>query len=281
MSERAPGDRAGLAAAVREALRRVPAPGTVHLAAWTSEDAAEDRVLLRARQPVPAASTIKVPILAAALREVAAGRIALDQRITVPAQRVGGSGVLQAIPGVQELTVADLLTLMIIVSDNAATNIVIDLLGMDAVNSFCEELGLTATVLRRVMMDLDARSRGRENTTSALDQANLLAALGWGDVLDDELRAYALRSLRQQQFNEGLPALLPDEAVIAHKTGELAGVRHDVGILTGPRGQQAVVAVLVCGPATPNAAREALHLIAAIGEATWRALGGFSYREGE
>ena len=222
----------------------------------------------------PAASTIKVPVLAAALREVASGRRALDERIPVPAQRPGGSGVLQATPGIRDLSLADLLTLMIIVSDNTATNIVIELIGMERINAFCQETGLASTVVRRVMMDLDARSRGIENTTSALDQATLLEALAWGDVLNQDLRDFAIRSLTLQQFNDGLPALLPDDVVVAHKTGELPGVRHDVGILTGAGGRQAVIAVLTSGSTGPDDERAATTLIGALGEAAWLELAG-------
>jgi beta-lactamase class A len=261
----------GFAAAVREAAARPSGPGTVHVAAWSRDDPG-DRVLVQAGQAVPAASTIKVPILTAALSDVASGRLGLDQHVPLPAQRAGGSGVLQALPAVQDLTVADVLTLMIIVSDNAATNLIIELVGMERINSFCEQAGLGATVLRRAMMDLDSRSRGIENTTSALDQATLLAALAWGDLLGDELREFAMTVLRQQQFNEALPALLPDDAVCAHKTGEIPGVRHDAGILTAPGGQEAVVAVLVSGLAGPHDQRDALASISAVGEAAWHGL---------
>lgn len=267
----------GLAVRVHDAVARSPVAGTVRLAALLRDDArdaSDDCVLLGADEPVTAASTIKVPILAAALGEVASTRLGLDDRITVPLERAGGSGVLQATPGIRELTLADLLTLMIVVSDNTATNVVIDLIGMARINAYCRAAGLAATVVRRVMMDADARARGVENTTSALDQANLLAGLAWGELLTAELRAFAIRTLRRQQFNDGLPALLPDDVVLAHKTGELPGVRHDVGIVDGTDGRRAVVAVLVTDLTGPCAAHAATGLIGAVGEAAWKAVSG-------
>jgi len=261
--------------------------GRLHVAAWESA-AASRPLLLSADEVVTAASTIKVPILAAALGEVDAGRLDLAQPGAIPSQRTGGSGVLQALPSLHTLTLADLLTLMIIVSDNTATNLVIDLIGMERVNQFCAGAGLKGTVLRRKMMDADALGLGLENTTTARDQATLLDAIAWRDLLPAPLRAFALQALERQQLNDGLPALLPDEVIVAHKTGELPGVRHDVGIITGTNGRQAVVAALLSGvdaeppdlhdgrsapPATIRSAGSSPSAaLAAVGLAAWRAL---------
>jgi len=259
--------------------------GRLHVAAW-ERDTADRPLLISADEVVTAASTIKVPILAAALDEVDAGRFDLAQPRAIPSQRTGGSGVLNALPSLHTLTLADLLTLMIIVSDNTATNVVIDLIGMERVNQFCASAGLKETVLRRKMMDADAVRLGLENTTSAHDQATLLDAIAWRNLLPAPLRAFALQALERQQFRDGLPSLLPDEVIVAHKTGELPGVRHDVGVITGTNGRQAVVAVLVSGieaePAdlyhgrsasTRSNASSPSAPLAAIGLAAWRALG--------
>jgi beta-lactamase class A len=258
--------------------------GRLHVAAW-EPDTADRPLLISADEAVSAASTIKVPILAAALDEVDAGRLDLGQLIAIPSQRTGGSGVLHALPSLRTLTLADLLTLMIIVSDNTATNVVIDLIGMERVNQFCADAGLKGTVLRRKMMDADAMRLGLENTTTAHDQAMLLDAIAWRNLLPAPLRAFALQALERQQFNDGLPSLLPDDVIVAHKTGELPGIRHDVGIITGTNGRQAVVAVLVSGidaepldlhhgrsAATRSNASSPSAALAAIGFAAWRAL---------
>jgi beta-lactamase class A len=269
-------------------MRDLEVPGRLHVAAW--ELGADDGTfLVRGDEAVPAASTIKVPILAAVLQEVGSGRQQLERPIPIPALRAGGSGVLQAM-AVDTLTLADLLTLMVIVSDNAATNTIIEMTGMEVINAFCAELGLRGTVLRRLMMDTAAARRGFENTTTALDQSTLLAALAGDTLLAEPLRAFAMRTLAGQQFNDGLPSLLPENAQVAHKTGDLPGVRHDVGIITAASGRRAVVSVLVTGldgvPATaragdagvvesPESMMAAAGMgIAAVGHATWQALDG-------
>jgi beta-lactamase class A len=273
---------------LQHAMDGLAVRGRLHVAAW-EPDAADRPLLISADEVVTAASTIKVPILAAALDEVDAGRLDLAQPAAIPPQRTGGSGVLQALPYLHTLTLADLLTLMIIVSDNTATNVVIDLIGMERVNQFCAGAGLKGTVLRRKMMDADAVRLGLENTTTAHDQATLLDAIAWRNLLPAPLRAFALQALERQQFNDGLPSLLPDEVIVAHKTGELPGVRHDVGVITGTNGRQAVVAVLVSGidaePLDPHHGRSAPSAstrpnasspsaaLAAVGFAAWRALG--------
>jgi beta-lactamase class A len=272
---------------LQHAIDGIAVRGRLHLAAW-EPDAADRPLLIGADEAVTAASTIKVPILAAALDEVKAGRLDLAQPSAIPPQRTGGSGVLQALPYLHTLTLADLLTLMIIVSDNTATNVVIDLIGMERINQFCADAGLNGTVLRRKMMDAEAVRLGLENTTTAHDQARLLDAIAWRNLLPAPLRAFALQALERQQFNDGLPSLLPDEVIVAHKTGELPGVRHDVGVITGTNGRQAVVAVLLSdvdaeplelreGRSVPSASAQLngsspSASLAAIGFAAWRAL---------
>jgi len=278
---------------LQHAMDGLVIPGRLHVAAW--EPSASDRpLLIRADEAITAASTIKVPILAAALEEVNAGRLDLTQSAVIPPQRAGGSGVLQALPYLDTLTLADLLTLMIIVSDNAATNVVIDLIGMERVNQFCVGAGLNGTVLRRKMMDADAIRLGLENTTTARDQATLLDAIAWRDLLPAPLRAFALQALERQQLNDGLPSLLPEEVIVAHKGGLLPGVRHDVGIITGTNARQAVVAVLLSGldsepldlrdggstPSTSTRLNEPSPsaALAGIGFAAWRALDDATFR---
>jgi beta-lactamase class A len=182
----------------------------------------------------PAASLIKLPILAAALD---AG-LPLGERLPA-GPPVPGSGVLAHLADIGDMSVRDLLTLMIAVSDNTATNIIIDRIGMEEVNAWCERRGLTATVLARRMMDARARERGLENLTSAADVASVLS---W---LAD--RPFAVTALEAQQLNDRLPRHLPAGFRLAHKTGELRGVRHDAGIIYPPSGAPVVVAVLTEG----------------------------------
>ena len=245
-------------------------------------------MLIRADEVVTAASTIKVPILAAALDEVDAGRLDLAQPSAIPSQRTGRSGVLQALSHLNTLTLANLLTLMIIVSDNTATNVVIDLIGMERVNQFCAGAGLSGTVLRRKMMDADAARLGLENTTTAHDQATLLDAIAWRNLLPAPLRAFALQALERQQFNHGLPSLLPDEVIVAHRLASFRGSgmtsASSPGRMAGC-GRGGSAEWYRCRPPDPHHGRSAPSAstrsnasspsapLAAIGLTAWRALG--------
>lgn len=178
----------------------------------------------------PAASVIKVPILLATLQAAQAGSIHLDQKITVELRHhVGGAGVLFELHDGVEVTVLDLCRLMIVVSDNVASNLLLDLLPDGAMPSFFSQLGMHQSVLGRRFMDQPRP--GHDNRTSAYDMGLCLAALSRGELLDRSHTNQALSIMRRQQFREKIPLMLPPELSVAHKTGELDGVRHDVGIV--------------------------------------------------
>ncbi|TDD79248.1 serine hydrolase [Actinomadura darangshiensis] len=204
-----------------------------------------ERAAAGADRRFAAASVIKLPILLAVLAEAEAGGRSLDDRLAAPPDaRVGGSGVVKDLADAAEFSVRDLLTLMIIVSDNTATNLLIGMVGMDAVNAWCARHGLHGTVLARVMMDAAARERGEENLTTPADIAALLTGLVRGELLGERATARALDVLSRQQLNDRLPRHLPAGVTLAHKTGELAGVCHDAGIvLPGDRAPIVVVAM--------------------------------------
>lgn len=173
------------------------------------------------------ASTIKVAVLVLVLQEVAAGRMRLEDRLDIPTERAGGSGVLVVLPSVHRLTIAEIAELMIVVSDNEATNILIRHLGLDLIARRLPDLGMTNTQIQRTLMDTHLPG---SNHTTADDQARLLDRL-CGDLLPDRLRTFALDMLLRQQFNSRMPARLGPDVLCRHKTGEIIGVRHDVGIL--------------------------------------------------
>lgn len=124
------------------------------------------RVAALADTPFPTASSIKIAILYELARQADEGRVDLDEPRPVPASaRVGGSGILQHLT-VPALTARDLATLMIVLSDNTATNVLIDLVGRDAVNARMQALELPNIRLRRKMMDAAAQRRGEQNTAT-------------------------------------------------------------------------------------------------------------------
>lgn len=178
----------------------------------------------------PAASVIKVPILLATLQAAQAGHLNLDQKVTVELRHhVGGAGVLFELHDGVEVTILDLCRLMIVVSDNVASNLLLDLLPVGALASFFSQLGMHRSVLGRRFMEQPRP--GHDNRTSAYDMGLCLAALSRGELLDRSYTNQALSIMRRQQFREKIPLMLPPELSVAHKTGELDGVRHDVGII--------------------------------------------------
>lgn len=199
-----------------------------------------------ADRAVLSASTIKVPILLATLRLVEHGSLDLNQTVRVPELRVGGSGPLLLLPSVTAVPLGELLALMIALSDNDATNAVLDLVGFGAVGNLLASVPTRHTVLARRMMDTAAAARGEHNLTSAADLVAIMVALRGGRLLDEEGTALALEILRTQQFREGLPGYLPESVTVASKTGELTGVRGDVALLETD-GRWVAVAVLADG----------------------------------
>lgn len=193
----------------------------------------------------PSASIIKLSILLELFKRIEKGEINLEDRIVVKDEdKVGGFGVLKDLDSNLNVTIKDLATLMIILSDNVATNILIDTLGMDSINNTVKELGMKDTVLGRKMMDGEAKKMGRDNYTSPKDTLMILECyLNSSDVLklSSNTQNVILDILKKQQCNNKLPLLMPKEITFGHKTGDLPGVEHDAGILFSKVGNIIIV----------------------------------------
>lgn len=200
--------------------------------------------LYNAGQTTRSASLIKVPIMTCALERVARGELNLEQRYELKTdEMVSGTGVLLALQQDLQLTLLDLLTLMIIVSDNTATNMLIDIVGQDSINAYFQYLGLSQTKLIGKLQLPDhkqneAQRRGVRNSTCAADMLGLLVRLEHRELLPDDLTKTALDILKRQQFTEALSRYLPTDAglfddyvTVASKGGCLRGVWHDAGIV--------------------------------------------------
>jgi beta-lactamase class A len=189
----------------------------------------------------PAASVVKVPILLEALRQVQVGILKLETRIPMPAlEQVGGSGVLMAFQPGLEPTLQDYLTMMIVVSDNTATNMSLDAVGgRDAVNSSLANWGSSSTtVVGKLMLTEDRKNAeqlaGKKAEVTPFESVMLLEKLYNGELLSQELTKLAFEILEKQQYTEILARYLPDGTRTATKSGQIVGVRNDVGIvLTG------------------------------------------------
>jgi beta-lactamase class A len=172
------------------------------------------------RETFPTASTIKLAIVYELFKQAADGRIKLDETMTLDRSKaVGGAGVLAEM-GTPTLSIRDYAVLMVTLSDNTATNVLIDRLGMDAITRRMQGLGLGATRLRRHMMDGAAARRGDENVSTPDDLARLLQAMP----------PEAIELLKKPKESR-LRRALPPGVAAADKPGELDGVRVDAGIV--------------------------------------------------
>lgn len=195
------------------------------------------------------ASLIKVLILVEVFRRADFGEISLEQRTEVRSEdAVDYSEMVRGGTVRDGFTVEQLAEGMITVSDNTATNVLIDLVGMENVNSLARDLRMTRTKLGRKMMDFRSRSAGVHNLTSAADMVTLLGAIWGGVLLSPRSGRSALGMLERQRSATNIPAALPPGSRVAHKTGELGDIEHDAGIVVLP-GRSFALAILTRGPA--------------------------------
>ncbi len=217
------------------------------------------------RQPqrqFPAASVIKVAMMAACFQAVDDGELALDEQLPITAgNRVPGSGQLKNQRVGVQVSVDELMRGMIAESDNTAANMLIDRLGMPRFAGYFKQLGLSQTSLSREMMDFKARRRGVENYTTAEDTALLLERAYRRQLISPEWSDHAIALLKQQKLRDRIPARLPPDTLVAHKTGLENHVCHDAGIVYTPQGD---VLVCVLTQHRERTARAAKHLIATL-----------------
>lgn len=177
------------------------------------------------------ASMIKVFIMAYAMEMAKENKISLDAVIKLKeSDKVGGAGIISGWKNGTEISIRDLVRLMITESDNTATNILIRYLGMDNINSYISANGYNETVLRREMMDLAAVAAGRENYTSVNDLGRFFSKVANHNCVGQDYDELMMEILLQQTDTEVFPAAVPDVR-IAHKTGELDNLYDDGGIV--------------------------------------------------
>lgn len=191
-----------------------------------------------------AASIIKIPIMAAVFDQASRGNFRLQQKFPIEAEdMVTGSGILQNLtPGI-EMSIYDVMVLMIIESDNTATNLLADLVGVDSIQSAMMEWGLEQSQFRHKLQIIPAKRSGGSNLVTAREMSRLMSVMAKGKLVSWNACRHMVSILKQQKFNDGIPSLLPvaDTPVgaipaweFAHKTGFVAGIEHDVGLLYFP-----------------------------------------------
>ncbi|BDH62466.1 serine hydrolase [Lysinibacillus sp. PLM2] len=179
---------------------------------------------------VSSASLIKVPILIAVLEFIERENISLHKEVEIKQHHKVEYSVLTE-QDVNKSTLYELLVWMIITSDNTATNVLIDFLGIEQYNAFFRKIGLTRTKLQRKMMDFASLEEGVDSVTTARDMAHLFTRIYKQDLLSLQFSQLALDILSRQRINDGLKRYLIENVKMAHKTGNLDNVSHDVGIV--------------------------------------------------
>lgn len=177
----------------------------------------------------PTASAIKIEILVHLMKEYEKGNLNIYENIPVKL-KVGGSGLLQFFDQSNlNLSYYNLALLMIQQSDNTATNILIEKLGMENINHTIKSLGLEQTKLQRIMMDFEARKAGKENLSSPKDKLRLLELIYSKAIFPDSINNEVIKILSIPKITP-LLSEVQDEITIASKGGELDDVRCDMGI---------------------------------------------------
>lgn len=222
--------------------------------------AGDDSLLLDADSRVHAASMMKVPVMIQLFQDAEAGRLSLDDSLTMTKTFTSivdgtlyGLGVpddsdttLYARIG-EKATVRQLTELMITVSSNLATNMLIELVGAERVQATMRQLGADSIAVLRGVEDIKAYRAGLNNTTTARDMGLIFSAIAAHRAASPESCREMIAILSRQQFNEGIPAGLPTGTQVAHKTGSITRIRHDGGIVYPENGSAYVLVVLTKG----------------------------------
>ena len=203
------------------------------------------------------ASTIKIAILLAVYGEIDRGRLAPQSRLHVRnrflsaydgspfrvlADRDADSEVHAAIG--KTMRVSELALHMIATSSNLATNLLLDLIGLETVQRTIERFGLTGLDIRRGVEDEKAFEHDIVNRVTANGLVALLRLIAEEQAYSPELSREMLDILHQQEFRKGIPARLPRDVRVAHKTGDISTVAHDAGVVYAPGRKPYVIAIL-------------------------------------
>lgn len=227
------------------------------------------------REMIHAASTMKTPVMIEVFRQASLARFGLDDSIVVKNEFksiVDGSPYAMdlkddsddSIYGLlgRKATIRHLVEQMITVSSNLATNILIDLVGADSTTATMRRLGAPDILVLRGVEDGKAFERGLNNQTNAADLATIFRALAEGKAVGPNEDRTMVDVLLRQRFRDKIPAMLPANVRVAHKTGNITGVEHDSGIIYRPDGSAVVMVILTKGWKDQQGARGTIARLA-------------------
>ncbi|TAJ48988.1 MAG: serine hydrolase [Chitinophagaceae bacterium] len=231
----------------------------------------KEQILWNDRTSFHAASTMKTPVMVEVFKQVAAGKLSLTDSLVVKNEFksiVDGSLYtldpaddsefeLYRLVGTK-VTLYDLVYQMIILSSNLATNMVIELVDGKKVTQTMRELGAKDMQVLRGVEDGKAFEKGLNNSVTAYDLMILYQALAAGTIVNSKACEDMIRILLDQRYNDIIPAYLPKELKVAHKTGSITGVHHDSGIIFLPDGRKYVLVILSRKLADADKATEAM-----------------------
>jgi beta-lactamase class A len=234
---------------------------------------------LRADEPFHAASTMKIPVMIELFHQLRQGKLKLDGTLPIRNEFrsiVDGSPYtldpaddsevdLYKAAG-QTRTLSQLCDLMITVSSNLATNLLIEKLGVENIRATVHSLGADGMNVLRGVEDTKAYEKGLNNTTTSRGLMLLLAPIATGQAVDPEASDHMIEILQRQTFHEGIPGLPPGTR-FAHKTGEITKIHHDAAIVYAPH--PFVLVILVRGLADP---KDSAALIADITRQLYQAI---------
>lgn len=208
-----------------------------------------------------AASMIKVPILVAFFQDVDAGKVRLDEMLTMQQTDLAeGSGDMQYDAVGTQYTALETATNMIITSDNTATNMIIRRLGgIEVLNRRFQQWGLQQTLLRKPLPDLEGT-----NTTSPKELVSLLALINNGKLLSMKSRDRTFDIMRRTLTDTLLPSVISPSSTVAHKTGDIGSLVGDTGIVDLPSGRRYAIAAMVKRPHNDPRAQELIRQMAAV-----------------
>lgn len=267
-------DTAGLRAVLERALE-----GYAGVAGVSVRDLVTGQtVSIRGHETFPSASLIKVAILVTLLDEVHAGRMRLDEPITlIGRDRVGGSGILKHMSPGHRLTLEEAAWLMTVISDNTATNLLLDKLDIRTVWEKMEALGLphtkvhSKTFRRQTSVAMDSSVKYGLGVTTPDETVELFTLLHQGRAVSPAMDSLALQILRANQDGTMLVRWLPAGVAVAHKSGAVDRARNDCGIVYGPARPVAVCVMTRENEDSSYAVDAAPHrLVARVGREVFR-----------